>query len=175
MLSLIDDQKSFLQKGPHLALKRRRHPALEEVLAYENDAVIARYQKEFQLSQIEAELLFDDVKCFLWLNSVSGVIAPPPKIDDGWHIFIIFTQDYMEFCEKAFGVYRHHRPRRPDDPPNDGATARRTLDAIGKHFAGIGLSANWEFPAVEGGGDQCSSDGVSCSPEPSCSGDPSPS
>jgi hypothetical protein len=162
-----------LQAGREIhgkAFEIGRYPELVRVLRYDNRAVVARYVKEFSLSNREAELLFDDVKRFLWLNFVSGVIAPPPKIDEAWHIFIIFTKDYAEFCQTIFGRFMHHRPRRPEDPPNDGTTARRTIQAVGEHFGGFSkLSINWVISASNIRAEQCSSDGVQCAPEPSCS------
>jgi len=32
------------------------------------------------------------------------------EIDQMWHIFLLYTQDYMDFCEKYFGEYLHHLP-----------------------------------------------------------------
>ena len=31
-------------------------------------------------------------------------------IDQIWHVFLLYTQDYMEFCEKYFAEYLHHKP-----------------------------------------------------------------
>lgn len=131
-------------------------PTLEELSAYRNDAVVDRYRKDLSLSYGQASQLFSDVKRFLWLGSVAnGRIAPPPKIDDGWHTFIIFTEDYADFCEQYFGRFRHHRPARPDDSPDGGITLRRTIKAINDNFGPIaGLSRNWEFPILQDEG-QC--------------------
>src|SRR5689334_9584208 len=108
--------------------------SLQDVLAYSNDAVIERYQKDFGISPAEATLLFSDVKRFLWLASVEGVVAPPPKIDEGWHTFIIFTLDYKNFCERYFGRFMHHRPSRPTDVPDGGEAVRNTVESVKMHF-----------------------------------------
>lgn len=32
------------------------------------------------------------------------------KVDDFWHVHILFTEDYSSFCQVVFGRYLHHRP-----------------------------------------------------------------
>jgi hypothetical protein len=87
--------------------------------------------------------------------------------------FIIFTLDYRDFCEHFFGRFLHHRPSRPTDKPDGGATIRRTMEALKEHFGGMQmLSDNWRFPGMKTNKSDlsaaCSSDSVSCSPTPSC-------
>src|SRR5262249_7476036 len=140
------------------ALGRARTDALirplPEVLAYNNDAVVARYRKDFGISSDDAALLFSDVKRFLWLAAVEGVVSPPPKIDDGWHTFIIFTADYEQFCQRYFGRFMHHRPQRPGDKPDGGIAARSTVNGVNTHFGGFkAMSNNWRFPWMNG--DSC--------------------
>ena len=31
-------------------------------------------------------------------------------IDQMWHVFLLYTEDYMNFCHKFFGEYLHHQP-----------------------------------------------------------------
>ena len=38
------------------------------------------------------------------------------RIDDMWHIFILHTRDYAEFCHRYFGRFIHHEPLPPDPP-----------------------------------------------------------
>jgi hypothetical protein len=141
---------------------------LKPILAYRNDAVVARLEKELGLLPDEAKVLFDDLKRFLWLSTVGErPMAPPPRIDGAWHVFLWFTRDYADFCKRLFGVFLHHRPRRPDDPPQDGTSRRNLANAIISHFGGFeSLSINWEMPVVRS--DTCSSDGVSCAPSQPC-------
>lgn len=32
------------------------------------------------------------------------------EIDNMWHTFLLFTKDYMSFCDKYFKCYIHHNP-----------------------------------------------------------------
>lgn len=38
------------------------------------------------------------------------VSMPSQVVDDLWHEFILFTRNYENFCQKAFGRYLHHTP-----------------------------------------------------------------
>ena len=76
---------------------------LEEVLAYRNDEVILKFQQRHGFTQAECEEIFNEMKRWLWfaanadLPSVSMYRAIA-IVDEMWHTFITFTQDYGEFC-----------------------------------------------------------------------------
>lgn len=140
---------------------------------YENRPLVLRIARELSLDQSDAEKLFSDTKLFLWLCSFGEVLSPPPLIDEAWHVFIIFTEDYADFCNRHFGRFIHHRPSRPDDVPDNGASIRKTVKAATKRFGSWSeLSKNWEYPGISNPllHDTCSSDSVSCNPTPSCNG-----
>jgi hypothetical protein len=80
------------------------------VLNYRNPLVEKRLVDEYGLSPEEAAELFQDTLKFLALVGNGVRIAPPAKIDLGWHNFILHTRDYAEFCEKCFGYFVHHEP-----------------------------------------------------------------
>ncbi|HMK09486.1 MAG TPA: hypothetical protein VK449_10695 [Anaerolineales bacterium] len=42
-----------------------------------------------------------------------------PEVDDVWHDFILFTREYAEFCQTAFGTFIHHVPRTSRTPRTD--------------------------------------------------------
>lgn len=118
---------------------------LNRVLAYKNDALVHRFVTKLHLSQGDAEELFEDTKRFLFLcggTKHEGPLAPPEMVDEGWHNFILFTEDYAKFCHTHFGNFIHHRPRRPEDPPGDGGATRNTVRLMGEVF-GNTPSKNW--------------------------------
>ncbi len=99
---------------------------LEKVLAYKNDWVLKRFKRAcywFEGTDKEAELIFSDLKRFLWLYAKIeqqrllnpkldfpdiGIANNMEIIDEMWHAFILYTQFYTDFCEKYFGIYLHH-------------------------------------------------------------------
>src|SRR5262249_52864847 len=74
-----------------------------------------------------AEAIFDDLVRFLWgtrrheidkknspaddrLNFVYIMDAEMREIDQMWHVFLLYTRDYKNFCETYFGEILHHQP-----------------------------------------------------------------
>lgn len=84
------------------------------------DFMIQRFVGANDYSEQSALALFDEVKRFLIANRVLGVKAAPSEpIDIMWHAWILFTKDYMAFCDKL-GGYIHHIPYpkgNPQQPP----------------------------------------------------------
>lgn len=100
---------------------------LSEILDYKNPGVIRRFQKENPQKSDRAEQIFEDLKLFFWgtrrhlldknqaphdeaLNFFFIMDDDMREIDQMWHIFLLYTRDYMEFCQKHFGEYLHHQP-----------------------------------------------------------------
>lgn len=85
-------------------------------------------------------------------------------IDEAWHHFILFTQDYDEFCKKHFGKFIHHVPntRRRAHIVGSGVLAKTIQTARGIFGD---LSVNWT--GTEGA--RCVSDCEKCSGHTNCS------
>ena len=46
-----------------------------------------------------------------YLMSGRRYVSMPSQVaDDLWHEFILYTRDYDEFCQRAFGGFLHHTP-----------------------------------------------------------------
>lgn len=98
---------------------------LEQALSYQHEGVVARFMDEFAVSREEAEKIFLETKRWLWLNSKHlddlnqdlpnvpqslGIRISITIIDEMWHTFILFTDDYANFCEKFLGQFIPHLP-----------------------------------------------------------------
>lgn len=69
------------------------------------------------------------------LKSGRGFVSMPSQVvDDLWHEFILYTRNYQQFCNKAFGGYMHHTPA--------VALGRGQTDDIG-------LRRTWRFACIE--------------------------
>jgi hypothetical protein len=101
--------------------------SLDKILTYEHPAVVRRFQKEHPEKAEDAELLFSDLLMFFWaskkhaldrkqnpnnldLDFIFIMDEEMRYIDQMWHVFLLYTEDYMEFCNKYFGEYLHHLP-----------------------------------------------------------------
>lgn len=88
---------------------------LREVLEYRNDDVIDRFLVMYDIEKVEAQKIFNETLKWLWLgNKVEDVFIDDSTliIDEMWHNFILFTQDYQNFCQDNFGRYIHHQPEK---------------------------------------------------------------
>ena len=61
---------------------------------------------------------FEELKKYFWLGRYSHSIGKSlpmysKKIDAVWHQFILFSREYMAFCNHFFGEYIHHAPEVP--------------------------------------------------------------
>ena len=92
--------------------------SLEYALAYDFPNLIYKFMEQFSISEEEAEMIFVDVKKWMWLNAKAqtdgfrglAVNEDLLMLDEMWHSFILFTYEYTEFCLSRFGIYMHHRP-----------------------------------------------------------------
>jgi hypothetical protein len=92
---------------------------LEEVLQYKNDAIVLRFMETWDLPRADADDLFEQMNKWLWLTAVSETLPGAPRlaitqstklVDEMWHTFILFTSDYVAYCDRYFGRYLHHDP-----------------------------------------------------------------
>jgi hypothetical protein len=89
--------------------------SLEQALAYRNDQILYKFQERWSVSFEEASELFEETKKWLWLQ-VAARLRPesPPvalaMVDEMLHTFILFTREYIQYCNDNYGVYLHHTP-----------------------------------------------------------------
>ena len=65
------------------------------------------------LSLKECQLVAQGLRQFFLTHLKSGrkqVAMPSQVVDDLWHEFILYTRNYQQFCDKAFGRFFHHTP-----------------------------------------------------------------
>jgi hypothetical protein len=88
----------------------------DEALAYEAPFLIEKLLKDHVADTAEeAQILFTEVKRYL-VACYSGEDRTrlwemySLRIDEVWHQFVLFTREYVAFCERYFGRYVHHNP-----------------------------------------------------------------
>ena len=92
-----------------------RQCTLAHALRYRNREILLRFMDQWGVSEEEAAELFTETKKWLWLTTRED--APPlvitgemKMLDEMWHNFVLFTPEYMEYCDSRFGRYVHHLP-----------------------------------------------------------------
>jgi len=106
-------------------MKQKKIPSLNKILKYKNQKIIDKTTMYFNISLEEAEKIFVEVLKWLWLcakakhernenkNGVPPVLnvqAGMMILDEIWHIFLLHTSDYEEFCLQYLGTFIHHSP-----------------------------------------------------------------
>ncbi|MBQ4811065.1 hypothetical protein A7985_00960 [Pseudoalteromonas luteoviolacea] len=89
-----------------------------QVMTYQNEHVIDKFTESFDVSRDESAAIFEEMKKLLWLMYSASQESGPEiyvhkeilVIDEMWHTFILFTQDYDAFCRQFFGEFLHHSP-----------------------------------------------------------------
>lgn len=80
-------------------------------------ALVARLQKKYpNLTDVQIAFVFQGLRDYFAIchKANGSKIAMPSRIvDEAWHEFILFSRDYAEFCQDAFGHFLHHHPNTP--------------------------------------------------------------
>lgn len=117
---------------------------LTQVLDYENEEFTERLKDKLSLTDVDARVLFTDMKKFLFMcGTRHGIWSPTAQIDAAWHEFILYTKDYAAFCDKMFGRFLHHVPRSYFGGGTKGRTWATRNVAEGMFGC---LSKNWDIP-----------------------------
>ncbi|QOW10132.1 hypothetical protein Q73A0000_07040 [Kaistella flava (ex Peng et al. 2021)] len=116
--------------------------SLSDVLAYKNVDIVDRFLVMYNMEQEEAEKIFNETLKWLWLgNKMDGVFIDDSTliIDEMWHNFILFTQDYEIFCLQNFGRYIHHQPekRKQQNWYNNSFNIEEHKDRLEKLYEGV--------------------------------------
>lgn len=86
---------------------------LVKPISYYNEDVVYRFMKIYNVEEDEANIIFEETIKFLSLSSLDFSFFIDDSmliIDEMWHNFILFTNDYGKFCFENFGRYIHHQP-----------------------------------------------------------------
>ena len=123
-------------------------PSLDSVMSYQHPWLLARLVERVGLDAVVAQELFDETKRFLYLCAVSDQpLAPTARIDEVWHNFMLYSEDYAEFCDSQFGFMIHHRPwSKAEVAASDWSIVHRTRKLAESVF-GANLSKDWDYVA----------------------------
>lgn len=107
----------FYRKG--LSANKSNIPSLEQSYSFIKSyqfpgSIKSKIKLKFpHLNQQQIESAFDNLRIFFQIVRLANgktVAMPSRLVDEIWHEFILNTECYQEFCDKAFGRYLNHRP-----------------------------------------------------------------
>jgi len=107
-----------------------------DALSFEAPYVVERLVKDRVVaSEAEAEELFNEAKRYLVLSEVHRDLVVgmySVRVDEAWHAFILYTDQYREFSKKYFGKYIGHAPK--NAPGADGHDHQHRRDLSFSEF-----------------------------------------
>jgi hypothetical protein len=116
---------------------------------FENKAIAEKIAFQLGCSYEQGVALLRDASNFLWMASKSDkVFVPSPIIDEAWHVFVLFTQEYYNFCDKYCGGYVHHAPHTGPEMRMTVDYVRPTVDMLYDQF-GSKPNDNWDYISVK--------------------------
>ena len=91
--------------------------------------IAARYQQMYDVPHAELLRHERELKRYLVLRSrMRNETLPTPKVvDQLWHVFLLYTRDYMAFCDVLGGGFIHHVPAESSSSTEDVMTRYRDL------------------------------------------------
>lgn len=86
---------------------------LNELYSEKYEDVIWKFMDSYNISFEKSKEIFIELTKFLSLSSTKKNIFIDKDIvviDEMWHVFLLFTQEYHDFCVDNFGYFIHHVP-----------------------------------------------------------------
>ncbi|KAB2683427.1 MULTISPECIES: glycine-rich domain-containing protein [Brucella/Ochrobactrum group] len=125
--------KKIATDGDHALVTKKTSAEVVDIvtksMSFPMEAIIKRYRKEHNIDLKTASLHERELKRFLALAAIYDVpLGMRGPVDELWHTFIIFTVDYMNFCQTVAGRMIHHVPTRDDEPIAFGKKSATLFD-----------------------------------------------
>ena len=121
-------------------------PKLAYALHYPMTEILSRYEEETGLSPDTCKEHEVELKRYLYLCSIypERTLGMRGPVDELWHLFIIHTRQYHDFCNNLCGMYIHHSPTDPTDKLESTTSEYgTTLDLYTMTFASSPPSHIW--------------------------------
>src|SRR5438034_449277 len=111
---------------------------LLDALTYEAPFLIEKLVKDRIVeTPEEGEELFTEVKRWIALirtDRTRDWEMYSARIDEVWHQFILFTREYIEFCNRFFGAYVSHFPSNAPETDFTSHADAVTLEEFGERY-----------------------------------------
>lgn len=103
------------------------------------------------LSEEEVRLVISGLREYFHICNIAGkqmVSMPSQVVDVAWHEFILFTEKYSFFCNKAIGRFLHHTPAEAMKKPTLAQVGIKRAWRISCQRKGIDPSAATSLPIL---------------------------
>jgi hypothetical protein len=103
-----------------------RKQTIQWGMAFPMEVITQRYSRDHGIPIKVARTHEQEIKRFLILCALNTDMpyAMRGPMDNIWHTFLMFTKDYMSFCEGLAGGFIHHVPADVDEDSPDESKER---------------------------------------------------
>lgn len=124
------DTKKVNAYLPCLDLSPDQSRAVDFIMSCPLDQVRERLVRKQVLSEAIVDEAIAEYKKFLVLARLGyGPLEMfSRQVDEVWHAHILFTRDYAEFCQIAFGRFLHHQPNPSSENPGSEKKSQEQHD-----------------------------------------------
>ncbi|MEV6641653.1 hypothetical protein [Amycolatopsis sp. NPDC051371] len=107
------------------------------------DRLVDRIVAQESTTREFAERVMEQALAFLYAcaGDRDEPLSPSATVDIGWHVFILYTKEYADFCRRVAGRFIHHVPNDCRTAGDPGDEMSRTVAAI----AATGLTVDPEL------------------------------
>lgn len=129
--------------------------SINEIMQYKNTALFRRYEKDFPDNKLSADESFYHLVQFFWLcekhridinnnpnddslKFICSMYHEMAEIDDMWHTFLMFTEEYENFCKRYFGRFIHHAPKDDNEKINPDIVALELTQFLSYVYDNLG-------------------------------------
>lgn len=113
---------------------------IKNIMAYPITNIIKRCQKDYHYSDEDMIILENELKRYFILSigqtlSSLGRGMYSKDVDNLWHTFILFTNEYAKFCNTFFKRFIHHIPELEEpSTPEEYQAVRNDFQAFVKNY-----------------------------------------
>lgn len=120
------------------------------------DQLVRRLEQEHEIGPNYANRIMIQALAFLkaCADNPGVFLAPPLEVDKGWHMFMLHSREYAEFCDRVAGRFLHHQPA--DGVADGGAAIQHT--ALIMRNAGLPVDEEMWSPRGTGCYNACHND-----------------
>ena len=115
---------------------------VRQIDRFDYSAVRSKVRRDHGLQDPELDAGIEQLKRYyaVALLDPFNLHAVSESVDPFWHSHILFTTEYIHFCNNIFGQYIHHEPLDPNDRERVAYVTKLydyTLDTYSKIFKSI--------------------------------------
>ena len=105
------------------------------------EAIISCAKKLYNWDNKYTYSVLYEYERFMYIRSLDSYTSPPESIEKFWHIHILYTENYYNYCIDNYGKFIHHNP----DTSLDQKRITNTIKLYIQIFPSVGYPEIWNI------------------------------